>query len=196
VSHDLSIHYWNKRYLQNDFGWDIGHISSPLKAYFDQLNDKTISILIPGAGNSWEAEYLTQKGFENVYVCDFAEQPLINLQKRCPAIKKENLLLCDFFDITGRQFDLVVEQTFFCALNPSLRQKYFLQMNSLLKTGGKLVGLLFNDKLNSDKPPFGGTKEEYQGYFTDLFQVHTYETCYNSIMPREGRELFINLVNG
>ena len=32
---------------------------------------------------------------------------------------------------------------------------------SLLNTNGKLVGLLFDAALNTDQPPFGGTKEEY-----------------------------------
>lgn len=190
---ELNNTYWNNRYLDDDFGWDVGYVSTPLKTYFDQLNDKSISVLIPGAGNSYEAEYLVNNGFTNVYVCDFAEEPLKNLKERCPAIKSENLLLTDFFKITGKQFDLIIEQTFFCALNPTLRQKYFEKTHSLLKPKGKLVGLLFNDRLNADKPPFGGNKDEYQGYFKNLFKVHTYEAAYNSIKPREGRELFINL---
>jgi thiopurine S-methyltransferase len=66
-------------------------------------------------------------------------------------------------------------------------------MNELLNPGGKLVGLLFNDKLNTDKPPFGGTEEEYLNYFEKYFKIKTFEPCYNSIKPRAGRELFINL---
>lgn len=190
---DLGNTYWNNRYLNDDFGWDIGYVSTPLKNYFDQITDKSIHILIPGAGNSYEAEYLVNLGFENVFVCDFAEEPLKNLKQRCPKIKSENLLLVDFFKIEGPQFDLIVEQTFFCALNPSLRQEYFTKMHSLLKPTGKLVGVMFNDALNTDKPPFGGTKAEYESYFKNLFKIKTYEASYNSIKPREGRELFINL---
>lgn len=186
--------YWNNRYLENDFGWDVGYVSTPLKTYFDQLTNKQLSVLIPGAGNSYEAEYLVNEGFENVFVCDFAEEPLKNLKQRCPKIKSENLLHTDFFEIKNLQFDLVIEQTFFCALNPSLRQNYFNKMHSLLKPGGKLVGVMFNDALNTDKPPFGGTKAEYETYFKNLFKIRTYEASYNSIKPRDGRELFINLV--
>ncbi|MCE3225866.1 MAG: methyltransferase protein [Bacteroidetes bacterium] len=216
MNHNLNETYWNNRYLNNEFSWDVGHVSTPLKEYFDQLTDKSISILIPGAGNSYEAEYLVNNGFPNVYVCDFAEEPLKNLQQRCPLIKKENLWQIDFFDIFPSQnaiddnsvtssvvekqhtkindgFDLIIEQTFFCAIDPSLRRKYFEKMNQLLKPGGKLVGLLFNDILNSDKPPFGGSKEEYKKYFEDLFKINVYEPSRNSIKPREGRELFINL---
>lgn len=194
MKHDLGIDYWNNRYVNNDFGWDTGSVSIPLKEYFDQLTNKQLSILIPGAGNAYEAEYLVNNGFTNVFVCDFAEEPLKNLKQRCPAIKQENLLQIDFFEISNMKFDLIIEQTFFCALHPSLRKKYFEKMHELLKPNGKLVGLLFHDLLNSDMPPFGGSKEEYETYFKDLFKIKVYDTCNNSIRPRAGRELFITLV--
>jgi len=188
----LSPAYWNERYLNNDFGWDAGSITTPLKTYFDQLTNKDLFILIPGAGNAYEAEYLVDKGFTNVFVCDIAQEPLSNLKKRCPAFREENLLLVDFFELSTK-FDLIIEQTFFCALDPSLRKKYFDKMNSLLKPGGKLVGVLFDDILNADKPPFGGTKKEYLSYIDSSFKINTFEACYNSIKPRKDRELFINL---
>ncbi len=194
MSHQLDAEYWNNRYLNNQFGWDVGEVSNPLKVYFDQLKNKNLKILIPGAGNAYEAEYLINKGFEHVYVCDLAPEPLKALKKRCPDIKEEHLILGDFFELSNISFDLIIEQTFFCALNPSLRKTYFEKMHQLIVPNGKLVGLMFNDKLNTDQPPFGGNAEEYKNYFINLFQIKTYEACYNSIKPREGRELFVNLL--
>jgi methyl halide transferase len=193
MSEFLTENYWNNRYITNDFGWDVGEVSQPLKTYFDQLTNKELKILIPGAGNAWEAEYLANNGFNNVYVCDLAIEPLNNLQQRCQAINSKQLIHGNFFDLE-LSFDLVIEQTFFCAIDPSLRKKYFEKMHSILKPGGKLVGLLFNDELNTDKPPFGGNKEEYVDYFKDLFTVKTYDFCYNSIKSRANREIFFNLV--
>lgn len=190
----LDAKYWNERYLSNNFGWDLGEVSPPLKNYFNQITDQNLRILIPGAGNAYEAEYLVNQGFTNVFVCDFAPEPLKALKQRCGAIKEDNLLLGDFFELKNIAFDLIIEQTFFCALHPSLRKNYFEQMHALLKPNGKLVGLLFDDKLNEDQPPFGGNQAEYKNYFHNLFGIHTYEKCYNSIKPREGRELFINLL--
>lgn len=207
MNQTLSPEYWNNRYLNNDFGWDTGSITTPLKTYFDQLTDKDLTILIPGAGNAYEAEYLINNGFRNVFVCDIATEPLDNLKKRCPAFKEENLLLVDFFDLDlnlrisreshferSREVDLIIEQTFFCAIEPSLRKKYFEKVAALLKPGGKLVGVLFDDALNKDKPPFGGNKEEYLSYIDpSIFKINVFEACRNSIKPRQGRELFINL---
>ena len=53
---------------------------------------------------------------------------------------------------------VILEQTFFCALDPALRDRYVAHMEQLLAPGGKLVGVLFNDTLNADRPPFGGSQ--------------------------------------
>jgi thiopurine S-methyltransferase len=187
---NLSNDFWNNRYKTNDFGWDIGDVSEPLKKYIEQVDNKELKILIPGAGNAYEAEFLFKLGFKNVYVLDFAEAPLKNIKKRLPEFPNHQLIQQDFFEHKG-QYDLIIEQTFFCAIDPILRSKYVQQMHELLAPNGKLVGLMFNDALNADKPPFGGNKEEYQKLFEDTFDIKKMEPCYNSIKPREGRELFV-----
>ena len=189
----LDKEYWNDRYLNDDFGWDAGDVTTPLKTYFGQLDNKDLKILIPGAGNSYEAEYLFNKGFKNVHVLDFAMEPLDNIKERCPGFPEEQLLRRDFFDHKG-QYDLIIEQTFFCAIDPKLRTKYAEHIHSLLKPGGKLAGVLFNCEFEKSGPPFGGSKEEYTDYFQPYFHFQTFDLCNNSIKPREGRELFINLV--
>lgn len=84
-----SADYWNNRYLQNETGWDMGIISPPLKAYFDQLSDKTISILIPGGGNSYEANYLLENGFTHITVIDIAEILITRLRKNSMNIRNQ-----------------------------------------------------------------------------------------------------------
>jgi thiopurine S-methyltransferase len=190
----LDPEYWSGLYKNNDAPWDAGGITTPLKTYFDQLDNKNISILIPGAGNAYEAEYLVRSGFGRVYVCDYAGEPLKNLKERCPEIPDDHLLHRNFFELERKnEFDLIVEQTFFCALDVSLRRKYFEKMHELLKPGGKLVGLLFEHDFGREIPPFGGTREEYLGYIGSGFKINVFKPCYNSIRPRAGRELFMNL---
>lgn len=184
--------FWNHKYLSGETGWDIGYVSTPIKEYIDQLSDKNLKILIPGGGNSYEAEYLFENGFNNVFVVDISSIPLKNLAERLPSFPKENLLHADFFELEDT-FDLILEQTFFCALDPSLREAYTDKMQQLLKPDGKLVGLLFNIPLNDDKPPFGGNKDEYEKLFSEKFKIEKMETAYNSIPPRTGNELFFKL---
>ena len=185
--------YWETRYQKKETSWDAGKITMPLKAYFGQLTDKTISILIPGAGNAYEAEFLFRNGFTNVTVIDIAEEPIDNFKKRVPDFPTNKLLLADFFE-HNHTYDMIVEQTFFCALDMSLRGEYAQTIHRLLKAKGKLCGVLFDRDFKTNEPPFGGNKEEYRNYFEPYFEFKTFDTCYNSIGPREGKELFINLV--
>jgi len=119
---------------------------------------------------------------------DISELPLKALQKRVPDFPAAQLLQGDFFEFQG-QFDLIIEQTFFCSFEPTTvnRTTYAQKMADLLVEGGKLVGLWFAIPLVIG---FGGTKESYLDYLTPHFSVRTFEACYNSITPRAGTELF------
>ncbi|MFK7946709.1 MAG: methyltransferase domain-containing protein [Saprospiraceae bacterium] len=185
--------YWSTRYENQNTGWDIGYPSIPIKEYFDQIEDKNLRILIPGAGNAYEAEYLHQQGFMNVFVMDIVRQPLEQFAKRVPTFPKEHLIQTNFFEHEG-EYDIIVEQTFFCSFPPLLesRQAYAKQVANLLVKGGKLVGLWFSFPLKGDlvRRPFGGSKDEYISYFEPYFDIRILELCYNSIKPRQGNELF------
>ena len=63
-------------------GWDLGTVSPPIKAYRDTLANKNLRILIPGCGNSYEAEYFVKKGFTSITVIDIAPTPVIILQEK------------------------------------------------------------------------------------------------------------------
>lgn len=190
---DLSTRYWSGRYQKGQTGWDVGKVSTPIKAYVDQLPQKEIKILLPGGGNGHEAEYLHQQGFTHVYLLDFAPEPLKAFAARVPDFPREHLLLQDFFTLAAGNFDLVLEQTFFCALPRNMRSTYARQMFDLLRPGGKLVGVLFSEEFSQNGPPFGGNAFEYQVYFEPFFHFLHFEPCYNSIKPRQAKELFIEL---
>ena len=191
----LTSDYWQSRYQDNQIGWDAGSITTPIKNYFDAISDRTIKILIPGCGNAHEAAYLFEQGFTNVYLCDWASAPLENFAEKHPNFPKEQLICANFFDLELKGFDYIVEQTFFCAIQPDFRPNYAKQVAKLLKKGGKLVGLLFNETLNLEKagPPFGGNIEEYRGYFEPYFSTVKIEPCLDSIKPRLGVELFVEM---
>lgn len=189
----LNKEFWEKRYADHETGWDIGHASPPLREFIDGVQDKDLRILIPGAGNAYEAEHAHRSGFTNVTVIDLAAEPLQALKKRSPDFPDGHLKQGDFFQHEA-QYDVILEQTFFCALDPALRPRYVQHMHHLLAPGGKLVGVLFNDALNTDKPPFGGSVPEYEQLFKPMFPAVTFEACYNSIGPRAGREVWLKAV--
>ncbi len=191
---ELDDSYWSNRYIENTAAWDAGTITTPLKEYLGQLTDKNIAILIPGCGNSHEAEYLLQQGFTNITLMDISTMLCKKLEEKFAAYLSSGLTIirADFFAHQG-EYDLVIEQTFFCALDPSLRNKYAEKMYRLLKPGGKLVGLLFNRAFEGG-PPFGGTETEYRQLFQQQFTIAIMENCYNSIEAGKGAELFVKLI--
>ncbi len=184
--------YWDSRYKQNKTGWDIGYPSEPIKCYIDQLTNKEVKILIPGCGNAYEAEYLIQQGFNNIHLVDISDTLVDKLKSN---FKNEiesgqiKVTKSDFFEIE-EIYDLIFEQTFFCALEPKLRNKYAEQMHKILRPNGKLVGLLFNFTFEDSGPPFGGTISEYLSILDPFFNIKKFETSYNSIKPRESKEIF------
>jgi SAM-dependent methyltransferase len=168
----------------------MGQVSPPLQAYFDQLTNKAISILIPGCGNAYEATYLLEKGFTSVTLVDISAVLIAKLHEKFRDQPHPGLthIAANFFDLSG-EYDLIVEQTFFCALDPSQRSDYVQQACDLLRPGGKLAGLFF-DRDFKGGPPFGGNKEEYRQLLEKKFVIKTLQPCYNSIAPRAGTELF------
>jgi SAM-dependent methyltransferase len=189
--------YWQARYATpGRAGWDVGGPTPPLRAYFDQLLvARQPRILIPGAGRAYEAEYLHHLGFRHVVVADLAPEPLAALASRVPDFPKDNLWQADFFALPPTEpFDLLIEQNFFCALDPALRPAYARQCAALLRPGGRLAGLLFDTLFpNAAEPPFGGSRAEYQAYFAPYFKFIHFDTATNSLPARAGRELFICL---
>lgn len=189
--------FWQQRYETGSIQWDMGQVSPPLKAYIDQLPEsaKDQAILVPGAGNAYEVGYLHEQGFTNVTLVDFAASPIAAFAERYPDFPVAHLICADFFNLSAEQyqFDWVLEQTFFCAINPSRRDEYVEQMATLLKPQGKLVGLLFNVDFGRDEPPFGGTRDEYQQRFEKYFDIELMETSYNSHPARQGSEFFIKM---
>ena len=189
----METDFWIDKYKLNETGWDLGEISPPLKAYFDQLENKDLQLLIPGSGRSYEAEYLFHKGFTNVFVADVAAQAISDFLDRCPGFPKSHCLIGDFFEL-NQKFDLIIEQTFFCALPPTMRSNYAQKMSELLLPNGILCGVMFDFPLTEQGPPFGGSKPEYLNYFEEFFFIETMEPCYNSHPSREGKELFVKLI--
>lgn len=187
----LDQEFWNSKYENNLTGWDLGMVSPPIKEYIDQIEDKHLRILIPGAGNAYEADYLIKNGFTDVTVIDIAPRLIQKLKEEYKDNSNIRLIHGDFFEHEGA-YDLIIEQTFFCAIHPSLRPKYVEKMKSLLSKDGKLCGLLFNREFVGG-PPFQGNKEEYMNLMEGNLKIETMEKCYNSHSARADTELWINL---
>lgn len=198
MQQSLDANYWQERWSRAETGWDLRGVSPPLAAYIDQLGPEARhwAVLIPGCGNGYEALYLLSHGFTDVTMLDIAPGALAQLRAQVAQLPPEpaahlHLVCGDFFEHEG-VYDLILEQTFFCALPPERRGDYARQMHRLLKPGGTLAGLLF-DRDFPGGPPFGGSAAEYRQLLEPLFQIDLLAPCYNSAPPRAGTEVFFKV---
>lgn len=188
---ELNEQYWNNRYQTQETGWDVKAPSEPLVKYINGLLNHNAKILIPGCGNAHEAEYLWDRGFTNITLLDIAALPVQRLQQKYEG-SSIKVLHKNFFD-EHDQYDIILEQTFFCALDVELRPNYVAHTKKLLSPCGTLAGVLFNRTFDAPIPPYGGSIEEYRTLFEPHFKIFHLDPCYNSIPPRRDTEVFIEM---
>lgn len=187
-----SKQFWDAKWQSNAIGWDIGYASPAICQYLVQYSNKNAAILIPGCGNAYEAEYLVENGFTNITLIDISPEAVKKIRHKFQHNSQVKVLSEDFFQHKGR-YDLIIEQTFFCAILPNKRKEYAEKTATLLLENGKIIGLLFDKTFESQGPPFGGSPSEYKPVFSPHFKIKTMEKCYNSIAARAGSEVFIIL---
>jgi len=188
----LNKEYWDFRWRFGDTGWDIGFPSPAIVEFVSQIENKNISILIPGCGNAYEAEKIFKLGFKNITLLDISSELTNKLNDKLIGFTDIKIVCSDYFDYNG-EHDLVLEQTFFCALNPELREQYVRKTHQLLKNQGILAGLLFACEFDNPGPPFGGSIQEYENLFKPYFNIERLDFCEKSIEPRKGNEVFIQM---
>ena len=185
--------FWNQKYINNDDQWDIG---SPTPLFVDW--SKTLSnrkrILIPGAGRGHDALYLAQEKHD-IYAIDFSSEAIKHLASKAKKINiKINAICKDFFNLPEYYgtMDIVLEYTFFCAINPKLRLKYIEQTFKLLKDNGLFVGIFLplNKHIKEGGPPYGVNLEETIDEFSNYYNILKCEKSTLTINPRIGNEVF------
>ncbi len=185
----LDRNYWQAQWEAGQTGWDIGYASPAIAEFADAWPDKNAAVLIPGCGNAYEAEHLLHAGFTNITLVDIAPAAVERLKRKFEGKKQIKIVGEDFFNHQGK-YDLILEQTFFCAIPPSRRKEYAAKMFELLIENGTLAGLLFDKQFEQPGPPFSGCICEYKPVFEPYFNILQMEPCSNSIEPRKDSEVF------
>lgn len=190
---DLSAEAWNQRYLDANTPWDL---AGPTPEFTRLVNEKVIApkstVLIPGGGRGHDAVMLARAGCE-VDLVDFAAEALNQaLELARPSHLNVFVYRQDFFKLPELPYhrgcyDIMLEYTFFCAIDPALRPRYVETAAQLLKSGGRLIGLFFPLITDKEGPPFLVSREEVEKLFRPYFNVHI-EAPQKSVKPREGRE--------
>lgn len=190
---DLNDAAWENRYREGNTPWDLsGPTPEFLRLAEAGIIPKRGAALVPGGGRGHDAIWLAQRGME-VDLVDFAPSALRAALENASAVKAALFAYRqDFFALPTlayhqNRYDLFLEYTFFCAIDPERRPDYVLAAKKLLKPGGKLVGLFFPLEMEKEGPPFVVSREEVERLFGPHFSLEFREPA-ASVKPRAGRE--------
>jgi SAM-dependent methyltransferase len=186
--------FWENIYLEDDAGWDLNGVTPIFETLSKSLTKGNVCFL--GSGRGYDAVQFAKMNFD-VTAVDFAPSAIkaVNV-----LAKKSDLSIQtiqdDIFSLTpeyANTFDLIIEQTCFCAIHPSRRKDYEKLAKSLLKPSGKLIGLWFplDKKTDEGGPPWGTTINEVKSIFNSGWSIEKEEFSAQSIAPRKGREKLI-----
>ncbi|OHB74451.1 MAG: hypothetical protein A2Z34_06360 [Planctomycetes bacterium RBG_16_59_8] len=184
--------WWDERYRKGEAGWDMGKVSPPLLDLVRRGRLEPCKVLVPGCGNGYDVHFLARRGFDAVGV-DYA----LLATREAERLAKEKGIAArfirrDFFDYARRtrdRFDLIFEQTFFCAVGREQWGSYVRSVARLIRPGGLLIGLFFDFKDTGGGPPFPTSREEVRDLFSPFFTIEHLARCRTSHPARKGNEL-------
>ncbi len=187
----LTRDYWQGRFIENDTPWELGHPSSALLEAFEYLEGQGVSVdgkrvLSPGCGRGSDAIALAERGGDVVAV-DWSPVAVDDIRARSnqiPHIRgRVEVRAGDFFALPPIPVDFVAEHTFFCAIDPTARERYVERIATWLAPGGYLVGnffLLCEEEARAlpglsltqsgEGPPFATTAEDLRRLLGGRFE--------------------------
>ena len=187
--------YWERSYQSGEMGWDLGGYTPIFNQWINRCK-KPLSVCVLGAGNGWDAINIARKG-HYVTAVDFAESAIKNMKIAVGKSDYEiDIRYMDIFNlhqVYSNHFDVVLEYTCFCAIDPCKRRDYLKMVKHILKPGGKMVGLLFpTDKDPSEGgPPFAVQLEPTIDLISEYLSLIIQEIPSISVASRVGREIFV-----
>lgn len=191
--------FWEGLYAEGRDRWELGTAAPPLAERLRTAGLTSPSLgapgraIVPGCGRGHEVLLLAELGWDAVGL-DFAEAPLVDA--RAAAVRRgltPAFVQGDWFAAAARPgwrggFDLLVEHTCFCAIDPARRDDYVDTAAEVLRPGGRVIGLLWHCGAEGG-PPWDTTPDEMRRQFGRRFTVERLEPAVGSLERRGGEWL-------
>ena len=149
-------------------------------------------IIVLGCGSGHDAAFLAQAG-HHVTAIDFSEEAIQNAKKLYGHQSRLEFIQADVFQLPPAwhgTFDVVIEHTCFCAVDPQQRTQLVKVWRQLLHHEGLLFAVFFS-MLKRSGPPFGSSEWEIRELLQSSFQFLFWGRWKNSLPERQGKELFV-----
>ncbi|KAI3650030.1 hypothetical protein MP228_005662 [Amoeboaphelidium protococcarum] len=142
---------WNKLYEVEVTPWNLRKPSPLLILALEKADsngqvavDFTRSV-VPGCGEGFDVSFLAAKpGAVQSVGLDISELAVQQAQKLNGGVKGAHFEVANFFEYTPEvKFTLAFDYTFFCAIHPSLRQKWAVTYARIMAPGSLLITGIF-----------------------------------------------------
>lgn len=185
--------FWTDIYTsEGNPGWDLG---APAVAFTDMIQRIKLPkcrVLVLGCGSGHDAALFAQAGHV-VTAVDFSEGAIQKAKSLYGHLQNIAFVQQDIFTLPhewNETFDVIVEHTCFCAIDPNRRKEMVKLWRRLLHEEGQLMGVFFA-MLKRAGPPYGSSEWEIRELLKNSFHFLFWGRWRQSIPRREGRELFI-----
>jgi len=187
--------FWENLYRKGRLGWDLGGPTPVFVNWLKHNPGDGEKVCVLGAGSGYDAIAFAEAGYR-VTASEFAPTPAHNLANQAQKSKLSlEVIAGDMFKLPKKKkghFDLILEYTTYCAIDPTRRDDYVSLVLDILKPGGRLLALFFPmDQDPTEGPPFGISYNEVDERFRPHFHFQHEEWPDHSVPTRRLRELFV-----
>ena len=184
--------FWDAAYDEKRDGWELGDVTPPIARALRELRGPGRAIVL-GCGRGHEVRAAARAGFEVVGV-DFAAQPIADATSLTPPDLAKHITWrrADIFALEDEgAFDLLIEHTSYCAIDPKRRDEWMRVARKALKPGGTLLAIFYaHDRPGG--PPYGTTRDDVLAALErNGFRIERSETPADSIERRCGDEFLV-----
>lgn len=184
--------FWSDIYRTEEPGWDLNEPAPFLKDVLPQLKLNRQRVLVLGCGKGHDAAFLAQQG-HIVTAIDFSSEAINGAHEKYGHISGLEFLQADVFQLPQNQFgpfDLIVEHTCFCAVDPQLRNDLVQVWKKQLVEGGHFLGAFYVMSKRVG-PPYGGSEWEIRERLKSHFDFRFWTRWRHSLPRRLGKELVV-----
>ena len=183
--------FWEEIYQAGRAGWDLGGPTPTLHRLLESGEIKPGRLIVLGAGRGHDARDWARNGFQ-VTAVDFAADAVAAMRALADPAAPTEIVQGDIFALPAKlnhKFDVVLEYTCFCAINPARRGEYAEVVARLIKPGGTYAALLFPLDQHAGGPPFAVSIDEALTLFRKRkFRLKRREVPEDSVWQRHGLE--------